>query len=1388
MKRIVATLLLSVMLTGMAPVFGSEPLTPEQEVYNAISTVPIYKAKKEVTVDGDDSEWENIVAYPMLHKSVFGKDTGMEATTQLMYDEDNLYILVKTEDEAHYTHPEDSRYWDADAMQFVLMDAVGAGYGTESGVVYRQDQNEIFITTRNNLTEATKCVNAKVKRVGTETIYEIAVGWGYHFGEVPKEMMFNTTLADGDSGAVRETSIEMRPGTISGKDGTAFQRFILLEEKQSFFAWIDGERRVQAAAEYPYDICIYNTSSATQTYTIQSGEETLSLTVSGGAVGRLPKATAFDGSEKLEEVKATVSCGAETQEIDRTVTVDANEAFYLKLVDKLKTYVAELSDLVNQCNLKNIPTDYENQAVNVLKFYIDELAVDYGNNDYTRMVDYFSIFDEIYAYTKADLLTYLNGEKTAVSVPLMADSAHASEGYHFTAKTTQGERPVFYLGAMTDHNWGVETIPQLSGLGFNMTNPTLGGTYTLGIKGIISPTSYTWGIGVNTGWPEELRKQHSAKIINDNGNNYAVLSAEFDMNDYPTTSLHFGFTQWITLEKGEVYEYGARVKGEDVQFAHVSLSGQKSGAGTIENMSGTYDWREVKGEFSVSSTGLVPVCIRSWGGGTFMADDVYVRNKRTGENLVFNGDFQHDLVIQGKRSEQWYGLDFDSLDDLEKILKDCEEQNLAANIMMGTYSFYELWPIDETINEGGAASPFSLFIKYNPHHPKVLDAMEIWLEECMSRLKNYKSIHSFCLANEPEFAAHRSEFYHPYWWEFLKEKYTTVEALNQRLNTNYTSFEEIRMPTEVSADLLFVEYTDFNNRILLDYWKRMVAIIRKHIPDAKITIKTLHFALDEMVRGADTSNDYEAWAELLDYNGNDGLAYRLENVNELIRTEFWFDYQASVKEAPVMDMEDHILYDGAAIEYDPKIPAWVETNIWQNPMHYVGASIPWVWDREHYSRYIHTEMPYRPDCVWRMGQTIMDANRLAYEIVALQEKKPKIALLYNQYSMNHNQYEMNGLFHAYKAAIYRGEKVGFIVNSQPERLKNYNYLVLGVGSFMPDETFDAVYEFVKDGGKLLILDPQNDEGHDPLMGNPYHEPFDKEKVDFILSKADILPVKKASKTLLENESHLVIKEKVQADIHELGYDKVRLIDEETNQPVEDLEFSYTIYQDNYIINMVNMAWDEPKQIRVEIDGKPVENMTELRRNVYEGNRIKLEPYEPKLIQIPLSGGFGDINGHWAEEEIVRAANEGIAKGKTESIFEPETTINKAEYLAMLMRGAGIEIETKEDVEHWYDSIVDYLKGKGLIDGTFDAESPILREEMAYFAAELLPLSVRGKQITEFADISEAEGRFQNDIRLAGANGIVSGYENGTFRPKETTTRAEAVIMALRALQIKEGNL
>ena len=93
--------------------------------------------------------------------------------------------------------------------------------------------------------------------------------------------------------------------------------------------------------------------------------------------------------------------------------------------------------------------------------------------------------------------------------------------------------------------------------------------------------------------------------------------------------------------------------------------------------------------------------------------------------------------------------------------------------------------------------------------------------------------------------------------------------------------------------------------------------------------------------------------------------------------------------------------------------------------------------------------------------------------------------------------------------------------------------------------------------------------------------------------------------------------------------------------------------------------------------------------------------------------------------------------------------------------------------------------KGYEDGTFRAEHPLTREEMATMIARLLLNGAETDEEASFEDI--APTRYSNKyIGYLEKLGIVSGYSDGTFRPYESVTRSEfaSMIIKVEAIQGK----
>ena len=101
---------------------------------------------------------------------------------------------------------------------------------------------------------------------------------------------------------------------------------------------------------------------------------------------------------------------------------------------------------------------------------------------------------------------------------------------------------------------------------------------------------------------------------------------------------------------------------------------------------------------------------------------------------------------------------------------------------------------------------------------------------------------------------------------------------------------------------------------------------------------------------------------------------------------------------------------------------------------------------------------------------------------------------------------------------------------------------------------------------------------------------------------------------------------------------------------------------------------------------------------------------------------------------------------------------------------------------WYNHAVSTLSAMGIVKGDshgkFNPNAPITRAEFAAIAARF-----DDKANTTTADFSDIASHWaKNEISAASNNGWITGYPDGTFRPDNKITRAEAMALVNRVLK------
>ncbi|WP_049827426.1 Ig-like domain-containing protein [Paenibacillus maysiensis] len=180
--------------------------------------------------------------------------------------------------------------------------------------------------------------------------------------------------------------------------------------------------------------------------------------------------------------------------------------------------------------------------------------------------------------------------------------------------------------------------------------------------------------------------------------------------------------------------------------------------------------------------------------------------------------------------------------------------------------------------------------------------------------------------------------------------------------------------------------------------------------------------------------------------------------------------------------------------------------------------------------------------------------------------------------------------------------------------------------------------------------------------------------------------------------------------------------------------------------------------------------------------------------------FKDLENHWAQKDVEMLANKLIVKGVQPDIFEPNRAVTRAEFVAMLVRGLGMQekplTEPFTDVKEnaWYAGSVGAAVEAGLIRGygnqSFGPERLITREEIvvitekaAHYAQTLNadPTNEKYKEI--YSDASTVSPWAQDAMARATEQGLIKGVSPDLLAPKQQAARAEATSIIKRFLQL-----
>ncbi|WP_273319463.1 leucine-rich repeat protein [Vallitalea guaymasensis] len=182
--------------------------------------------------------------------------------------------------------------------------------------------------------------------------------------------------------------------------------------------------------------------------------------------------------------------------------------------------------------------------------------------------------------------------------------------------------------------------------------------------------------------------------------------------------------------------------------------------------------------------------------------------------------------------------------------------------------------------------------------------------------------------------------------------------------------------------------------------------------------------------------------------------------------------------------------------------------------------------------------------------------------------------------------------------------------------------------------------------------------------------------------------------------------------------------------------------------------------------------------------------------------FDDVTTHWGKIAVETLASREVINGKSETSFDPNGEITRAEFTALIVRYFNFTSQSKDnysdiEADKWYTDNISIAKDNNILPevygNTFEPSKEITREEMMYILYKSLEVTDRlgnfddeGDKLEDFRDNNEISSYAIKGAKYLISRDIINGNDNNIINPTGTSTRAEVAQMLYNMIISKKN--
>lgn len=164
---------------------------------------------------------------------------------------------------------------------------------------------------------------------------------------------------------------------------------------------------------------------------------------------------------------------------------------------------------------------------------------------------------------------------------------------------------------------------------------------------------------------------------------------------------------------------------------------------------------------------------------------------------------------------------------------------------------------------------------------------------------------------------------------------------------------------------------------------------------------------------------------------------------------------------------------------------------------------------------------------------------------------------------------------------------------------------------------------------------------------------------------------------------------------------------------------------------------------------------------------------------------------WMEPYLEKLVSWGVMRGDSSGDLHPDRTLTRGEFVVLVNRAFGYD-DTSASVpfrdvkaaDWYYDDInIGYTTGyfNGTSKSTASPNNSVTREQAAVLLGRNLALDDDPGASLDFTDSNTLSNYSRGLIRSSVVEGILSGYGDGSFKPKQSITRGQMAVLLVNAI-------